>query len=136
MRRFVSLQKYFFPNPTTISAGKVFLQALDQLSIQAQVLSRLIPRSIGHDTMAQLARSTGPEYIGVLQITEIMDSSELRLAGHLPGALRRRTLYSAAVATNASSPEQALTLIKQLVSYKDFLRAAGFADAQAPAGAT
>jgi len=124
----------FSPNPTTTSAGKVFLQALDQLGIQAQVVSRLVTCSSGHDAMAQLARSTGPADIGVMQITEIMASSELRLAGHLPGALQRHTVYSAAVATNSNVPDQALAFIQRLVCQKNELRCAGFAEVQAPTG--
>lgn len=126
----------FVPHPATTSAGKVFLQALDELGIQAQVLSRLIPCSSGHDAMAQLARSSGHTDIGVMQITEILASKDLRLAGPLPGALQRHTVYSAAVATHAHSPDRALAFIQRLVSQKDELRAAGFGQAQAPTGAT
>ena len=126
----------FVPNPATATAGKVFLQALDELGIQAQVLSRLIPCSSGHDAMAQLARSSGHTDIGVMQITEILASKDLRLAGPLPGALQRHTVYSAAVATHAHSPDRALAFIQRLVSQKDELRAAGFGQAQAPTGAT
>ena len=126
----------FVPNPATASAGKVFLQALDELGIQAQVLSRLIPCSSGHDAMAQLARSAGPTHIGVMQITEILASSDVRLAGPLPGALQRHTVYSAAVATHANSPDRALAFIQRLVSQKYELRAAGFGHAQVPTGAS
>jgi molybdate transport system substrate-binding protein len=128
--------RIFVPHPATTSAGKVFLQALDELGIQAQVLSRLVPCSSGHDAMAQLARSTGPTDIGVMQITEILASKDLRLAGPLPGALQRHTVYSAAVATHAHSPDRALAFIQRLVSQKDELCAAGFGQAQAPTAAT
>ena len=132
----LACRNIFFPNPATTSAGKVFLQALDELDIHVQVLSRLIPCNSGHNAMAQLARSSGPTDIGVMQITEVLASSDLQLVGPLPGALQRHTVYSAAVAAHANSPDRALAFIQRLVSPKDELRAAGFGQARAPAGAT
>ncbi|MES2946803.1 MAG: substrate-binding domain-containing protein [Pseudomonadota bacterium] len=121
------------PDPATATAGKVLLQVLDQLGISAHMLPRLHCCSSGYEAMAQLACGTGPHEIGVMQMTEIIASPDVWLAGPLPGGLQATTVYSAAVAAQSASPERASQFIQRLTAQKDVLRAAGFGDCPVPA---
>lgn len=116
------------PDPATATAGKVLLQVLDQLGISTQMLPRLDYCSSGYEAMAQLARGMGEHEIGVMQMTEIIASADVLLAGPLPGELQNTTVYSAGVAVQSASPERASQFIQRLMAEKDVLRAAGFAD--------
>ena len=116
------------PDPAIATAGKVLLQVLEQLGISTQMLPRMQYCSSGYEAMAQLARGTAPHEIGVMQMTEIIASPAVLLAGPLPGELQNTTVYSAAVAAQSRSPERALHFIRRLIAEKDVLRAAGFGD--------
>jgi molybdate transport system substrate-binding protein len=64
--------------------------------------------------MAELARSTDANAIGCTQVTEILYSEGVSLAGVLPKGFELSTLYAAAVSRDASDPDLARRFIALL----------------------
>ncbi|MEA3092220.1 MAG: molybdate transport system substrate-binding protein [Caballeronia sp.] len=104
----------FFPDPLRATAGIHFVGVLKRLGIYADIEARLRPFPNGAVAMAELARSTDANAIGCTQVTEILYSKGVSLAGVLPKGSELSTLYAAAVSRDASDPDLARRFIALL----------------------
>jgi len=91
----------YLPDPDKSTAGVHFMSVLEKLGIDDEHAARLKPRPNGAIAMAGLARAIDERPIGCTQVSEIMYTPGVALAGVLPKAFELATLYSAAVATSA-----------------------------------
>jgi molybdate transport system substrate-binding protein len=118
----------FMPDPERATAGIHFVRVLDRLGLLAQLGSRLKTYPNGATAMRELAVCGITDAIGCTQVTEILYTPGVVLAGMLPREYELATLYSAAVCTDAKSPELAATFIEWLVDERrsDLRRQGGF----------
>jgi molybdate transport system substrate-binding protein len=105
----------YFPDPAKATAGIHFMKVLQALGL-AQDTSRHRTYPNGTTAMAALAQSTQPEAVGCTQVTEILNTPGVQVAGVLPAPYELATTYTAAVASDAQEPELAAALIATLTS--------------------
>lgn len=116
----------YFPDPLKATAGIHFMKVLESLGIAQALAGRLRPFPNGATTMAALAAAPEPGLIGCTQVTEILYTPGVRLAGLLPAEFELATVYTAAVCTRAAQPAQAAAFVELLAgSEAAALRAAG-----------
>lgn len=120
--------KVICPDPAVATAGKVLLDVLGQLGITDQMMPKLEYAASGHAVMARIAEGTGVHEMGVMQMSEIIGSTGITLAGPLPPAQQRMSIYSAGLAVRSALPDQATAFIRQLTGLDAHtaLTAAGF----------
>ena len=106
----------YFPDPQRATAGIHFARVLESLGIATEVAGRLSTHPNGATAMRELAKATGDRPIGVTQITEILNTSGVALAGPLPREFELATVYTAAVCTRAAAPEAARRLVALLAA--------------------
>lgn len=106
----------YFPDPERATAGIHFANVLKQLGIYADVERYLRPYPNGATAMGQLAQSTESGLIGCTQVTEILYTDNVTLAGPLPKAFELATVYTAAVCSKAAQPEIAHRLVRLLTT--------------------
>lgn len=118
----------YFPDPKLATAGIHFAKVLDTLGIAVEVAGRLRPFSNGATAMRELAAARSPRPIGCTQVTEILATPGVMLAGPLPKAFELATIYTAGVATRAALPEEARRLAALLGGdgARDLRRRIGF----------
>jgi molybdate transport system substrate-binding protein len=104
----------YFPDPTLATAGIHFARVLDRLGIHADPARRLESFPNGAAAMRALAAATSRRPIGCTQVTEIVDTAGVRLAGPLPKGFELATMYTAGVCERAAAPEQAGLLARLL----------------------
>ena len=104
----------YLPDPVRATAGIHCVDVLRRLGIYAQMESRLRAFPNGATAMAQLAKSSASAPIGCTQITEILYTPGVTLAGALPAELELSTVYAAAVSGRARAPEAARQLVALL----------------------
>ena len=105
----------YFPDPKLATAGIHFAKVLDQLGIRDAVADRLRPHPNGATAMREMAAASGRP-IGCTQVTEILNTPGVTLAAPLPKVFELATIYTAAVAARAASPDQARRLVTLLSS--------------------
>ena len=120
------------PDAAVATAGRSLRAALEVLGIEAEVAPRLVACANGAAAAQRLAAGQGGE-VGVMQVTEIVAHRGLTFAGPFPGALRRDTVYCAAVSTGSRKADIASAFIRRLVAARTLLRSAGFSS-PSPAG--
>ena len=103
----------YFPDPQRSTAGIHFASVLAQLGIGPALEGKVRNFPNGATSMRELA-SAAPGAIGCTQITEILYSPGIVLAGPLPDAFELATVYSAAVPVRASRPDLARRFIDLL----------------------
>ena len=120
--------KIVCPDPAFATAGKVVLNALDQLGIATEVRARLQYFPNGYAAMAYLAQSTGMLEMGITQITEIMANQGVTLVGPLPPELQNIAVYSVGLGARSAHPERSREFIRRLTGFnaQPVLSAAGF----------
>ena len=96
------------------SSGIHLAKVLEQLGIADRINGKGVLRPSGFAVMEALAG--GEAEIGITQISEILASEGVELAGRLPMELRGNTTYSAALMTKAAAPEAAKALIAYLTT--------------------
>ena len=118
----------FMPDPERATAGIHFVRVLDRLGLLAQLGSRLRTFPNGATAMRELAHCGIANAIGCTQVTEILYTPGVVLAGLLPSEYELATLYSAGVCTRAMSPKLAATFIEWLVDERraELRRLGGF----------
>lgn len=94
----------YFPDPVKSTAGIHFMKVLKSLGIDAELASRLRPYPNGATAMREMARCAESGLIGCTQVTEILYTPGVALAGLLPAEFELATVYTAAVCTNAREP--------------------------------
>lgn len=105
----------YFPDPAKATAGIHFLKVLQALGLAGDA-ARLKTYPNGTTAMAALAQAAEPDAVGCTQVTEILVTPGVRLAGLLPPPHGLTTVYTAAVATGAKEPELAAALIAALTA--------------------
>ena len=106
----------YFPDPVKATAGIHFMKVLRSLGIDGEVSSRLRPYPNGATAMREMAQANEPGLIGCTQVTEILYTPGVQLAGDLPKVFELATVYTAAVCARAMQPRLAADLISLLIS--------------------
>jgi len=106
----------FFPDPKRATAGIHFAKVLQGLGFDPSNDPRMSTHANGATAMAELARSSLASPIGCTQVTEIMNTPGVTLAGLLPKEFELATVYTAAIATRAQHPGEAKVLLELLRS--------------------
>ncbi len=116
------------PDTKRATAGIHFAGVLDRLGIAAEVAPRLRTHPNGMTAMRALAAAGSARPIGCTQVTEILATPGVTLAGPLPDELELATVYTAAVCTRAAKPDQARALAMLLAGSEaaEARRRAGF----------
>jgi molybdate transport system substrate-binding protein len=97
----------YSPDQTLSTAGIHFAKVLEALGIAAEVAGRLREYPNGAAAMGALAASTDDRPIGCTQVTEILATPGLILAGVLPPEFELSTVYTLGVTTSAAHLEAA-----------------------------
>jgi molybdate transport system substrate-binding protein len=100
----------YFPDPKLATAGIHFARVLDALGIAGEMAARLRPFPNGAAAMQALARAADARAIGCTQVTEILNTPGVALAGPLPKEFELATVCTAGVCTRATLPDQARQL--------------------------
>ncbi|MFO1283028.1 MAG: substrate-binding domain-containing protein [Burkholderiales bacterium] len=118
----------FFPDPQKATAGNHFMKVLDALGVHHEVGGRLKPYPNGATAMAELARSPLAGAIGCTQVTEILYTPGVALAGRLPREFELATVYAAAVCAGSRTRADARAWVERLTGErtKALRRAGGF----------
>jgi molybdate transport system substrate-binding protein len=106
----------YFPDPAKATAGIHFMKVLTQLGLAESHAQRFRTFTNGATAMAALAKSGDASAVGCTQVTEILYTPGVQLAGLLPPPFELATVYTAAVCTRAESPGAARALIEELCS--------------------
>ena len=114
------------PDPQFATAGRVLQAALQSLGIEEQVVPSLVWAESGHAALKRLAAGAGDHELGVVQMTEIVGSPGVCLAGPLPPELQRPSVYSAGLATASCDPERSSEFIRRLKTFSSQMQAEGF----------
>ena len=104
----------YFPDPNLATAGIHTMRVLGSLGIGEPLEPRLRTYPNGATAMAEMARAGDPGAIGVTQITEILYTSGVTLAGALPTEFELSTVYTVAVTRRAQDPALAGRLVELL----------------------
>jgi len=104
----------YIADPVKSTAGIHFMKVLKTLGLEQAVAHTLRPYPNGAAAMTALAASNDAGLIGCTQNTEILFIDGVDLIADLPKEFELATVYTAAVATLAQSPQAALNLIALL----------------------
>ena len=121
----------YVPDPSRSTAGLHIMKVLRTLGIEQEVAEQLRPFPNGQTAMAAMARAAQAGdhgLIGCTQVTEILNTPGVVLAGPLPAGLELSTLYVAAVARSSQAAQAATELIALLTdpSHEATRRDCGF----------
>jgi molybdate transport system substrate-binding protein len=111
---FLAADAIFVPDIKASTAGIHVAKVLNQLGIADKVAARLKIFANGATAMRNLAASTAVRPIGCTQSTEIINTAGVTLSGSLPRGCELATLYTAAIATQATDVRHARELIELL----------------------
>lgn len=106
----------YFPDPAKATAGIHFMKVLHSLGLATPLAARLRTFPNGATAMAALARSAQPGAVGCTQVTEILITPGVRLAGLLPPPYELATTYTGAVCSRATEAALAVHLLGALVA--------------------
>jgi molybdate transport system substrate-binding protein len=106
----------YSPDQTLSTAGIHFAKVLEALGIASEVAGRLREYPNGAAAMGALAASTDDRPIGCTQVTEILATPGLILAGVLPPEFELSTVYTLGVTPSAAHPEAARKLAAMLTA--------------------
>ncbi|HTO57701.1 MAG TPA: substrate-binding domain-containing protein [Pseudomonadales bacterium] len=128
-RAFGSASALFLPDPERATAGIHCIDVLRRLGILATMKPRLRPFENGAAAMAELARVGDARALGCTQVTEILYTHGVALAGPLPSGFELNTEYAAAVTTRTSDAALARRFVALLGGAETLAarRAGGFA---------
>jgi molybdate transport system substrate-binding protein len=100
----VAARAIWLPDPERATAGIHFVKVLRALGIHDAVAARLRPFPNGATAMRTMADEGEPGSVGCTQVTEILYTPGVALAGPLPAEFELATVYSVAVASGARDP--------------------------------
>jgi molybdate transport system substrate-binding protein len=106
----------YFPDPVKATAGIHFMKVLALLGVEQQLASRLRPFPNGATAMREMSQAAESGLIGCTQVTEILYTPGVQLAGPLPPEFELATVYTAAVCSKAREPQAAADLVRLLSS--------------------
>ena len=101
----------FVPDVVRSTAGRHFAGLLQRLGVHTAVMPRVHAFPNGATAMRALADSAIPGALGCTQVTEILYTPGVDLAGTLPPGCGLATVYAVAVAARARAPALARTFI-------------------------
>jgi len=104
----------YVPDTEQSTAGRHVVAVLGQLGIATETLGRLAVFPNGATAMRALAEGGAPGALGSTQVTEILYTPGLALAGPLPEPLGLSTVYAAAIGGAATEPALAAAFIALL----------------------
>ncbi len=104
----------YLPDTVQSTAGKHVAAVLARLDIAAETAARLSVHPNGATAMRALAESGAHGALGCTQVTEILYTPGLALAGPLPEPFGLATVYAAGVAGVATEPALAAAFIELL----------------------
>lgn len=110
----IGAREIYFPDPVRATAGIHFAKVLDRLGLRESLADRLRPHASGAAAMGAMSRAAGRGMLGCTQITEIVITPGVTLAGALPAEFELATTYTAAVCARAESAELARRLVALL----------------------
>ncbi len=91
----------YVPDTERSTAGIHVMKVLRLLGIDAELATRLRVYPNGATAMLELSRAVEPRPIGITQVSEIIATPGVDLAGLLPAGFELATVYAAAVCTQA-----------------------------------
>jgi molybdate transport system substrate-binding protein len=120
----------YFPDPVKATAGIHFMKVLKALGIDVQPGDRLRAFPNGATAMREMAQSNEAGLVGCTQVTEILYTPGVQLAGLLPREFELATVYTAAVCARAQEPLAAAEFVRMLAGEEAaaLRRAGGFED--------
>ncbi len=104
----------YFPDPVKATAGIHFMKVLTALGLDQELAGRFKPFPNGATAMREMAQASGSGQVGCTQVTEILYTPGVRLAGVLPSEFELATVYTAAVCSRAANPAAAQALVDLL----------------------
>jgi molybdate transport system substrate-binding protein len=106
----------YVPDTERSTAGIHVMKILRSLGIDTDVAARLRTWPNGATAMLELSRTHEPRPIGITQVSEIITTPGVVLAGALPRGFELATVYAVAVSTKASKPGLARRFAQLLAS--------------------
>ena len=130
--------RIYFPDPLRATAGIHFADTLRRLGLYDRLAHRFATFASGAIAMRELAASTDDVPIGCTQITEILYTEGVQLAGALPPEFELATGYTAAVAARSAERERARRFVALLSgeASRELRRIGGFEVEAPPTSAT
>jgi molybdate transport system substrate-binding protein len=124
----LAADRIYFPDPERATAGIHFAAVLRQLGLHDRLSPRFATFPNGATAMRELAGSTEASPIGCTQITEILYTAGVQLAGALPRQFELATVYAAALTARALDAGLAARFIDELggATSAELRRAGGF----------
>ena len=124
----------YVPDTVQSTAGKHVVAVLERLGIAAEFAPRLSVHPNGATAMRALADDGARGALGCTQVTEILYTPGLALAGALPDPFGLATVYAAGVGRGAAEPALAAAFIALLAgdAAEATRRAGGFAPVASP----
>ncbi|HEY8051042.1 MAG TPA: substrate-binding domain-containing protein [Ramlibacter sp.] len=104
----------YFPDPQKATAGIHFMKVLKALGVDEELRDRMRTFPNGATAMGEMAQAAARGAIGCTQVTEILHVAGVDLVGLLPKEFELATVYTAAVCTQARSPEAAREFVQLL----------------------
>ena len=104
----------YLPDLEKSTAGAHVASVLERLGVRAALAPRLAIFANGATAMAALVESGAAGAIGCTQVTEILDTPGLALAGALPEPFDLATVYSAGISKTSYDPALAASFIAML----------------------
>lgn len=106
----------YIPDPVKSTAGVHMMKVFRGLGLEQDLAARIRAFPNGATAMREMAASGDRRAIGCTQVTEILDTPGVQLAGGLPSEYELATVYTAAATTNAADPDAAQQVADLLVS--------------------
>ena len=118
----------YVPDTVRSTAGLHVVKVLRELGIEGEVAPRLKPFPNGAAAMREMALATDAAPVGCTQVTEILYTPGVTLAGALPAEFELATVYSVAVSATARQPDLARRFAQRLAGddAAELRRAGGF----------
>ena len=124
----LAADRIYFPDAERATAGIHFAAVLRQLGLHDRLSPRFATFPNGATAMRELAGSTDASPIGCTQITEILYTAGVQLAGALPRQFELATVYAAALTARATDAGLAARFVEELAgaTSAELRRAGGF----------
>lgn len=104
----------YFPDPVRATAGIHFAKVMRELGVHDELAPRFRTFPNGATSMRELAASRDARPIGCTQVSEILYSPGVALAGVLPADFELSTEYTAAISASAAQPALAAQFLARL----------------------
>jgi molybdate transport system substrate-binding protein len=113
-RSLLAASAIYVPDTERSTAGIHVMKVLRLLGIDAAVAARMRVYPNGATAMGELSRATDAMPIGITQVSEIIATPRVALAGLLPAGFELATVYAAAVCARARDAALARRFVQLL----------------------